>query len=51
MKLTLVSIVIHGRRHSAFVQLGHGQNMTEEKLCSIFPALKKMARGHTYSIG
>lgn len=48
MKLTLVSIMIHGRRYSAFAML-NGADVCESMLRDMFPVFRNLPRGTTYS--
>ncbi len=50
MKLTLVSIKFRGRLISRFVPLSSNV-LTNEQLHEIFPEMRCMARGQTYSFG
>lgn len=49
-KLTLVSIIIHGVRYSAFIEM-EGNKLTWQALIDMFPELAKLPIGATYSVG
>lgn len=51
MKLTLVSIIIHSHRYSAFIMLEDGKHVSDQQLADAFPAYRCLRRGDTYSIG
>lgn len=51
MKLTAVSLLLRGRRYTAFVMLDAvNPVVTEPMLAEIFPAFRQVGRGVTYSI-
>lgn len=50
MKLLLVSIQIHGKKYARFVRVETAR-LTTEQLHAVFPELKRLVRGETYSIG
>ena len=50
MKLTLISVTVHGIRKSAFVMLNEGATVTEDVLRKVFSHFPH-ERGVTFSIG
>ncbi len=50
MKLTLISVTVHGIRKSAFVMLNEGATVTQDVLRKVFPHFPH-ERGVTFSIG
>ena len=49
-KLQMISITVHGRLYTAFVEMA-GNQLSMKALYDIFPILSTLRRGDTYSRG
>lgn len=50
-KLTLVNVIVRNVRYSAFIYLEDGRTVSYQALRDMFPAMKTLRRGDTWSYG